>query len=371
MLKQSLVGLSLIAFIMTVNAQAFDFKGTSTAKMPITSHVVRGKMALAPANFKTVVLMKANLSASEKRAFTTFNPRLEKSLGASTVTLPTSIDLGMNNVPVLDQGLHGTCVTFAVTAAMDALLGKGDHVSQLCNLELGSYLEAHSDMPSGWDGSLGSYVMNQVLNFGYITTDKQKAGVCSGVTIYPVNDGKNMGDKMSLDDFHMAREKAEDFYWEPILSPLTRILNMMDHGYHAEQVLQETKKALATELTNRKARVTFGVLLPTSHCFAGACAQRNKPSDTWALTDDINYDIFMPQLEGHEMVITGYDDNATVTDNEGKMHQGLFILRNSWGSDVGDGGNFYMTYDFFKKFVFEVQEIVYLKDTESQQQNEK
>ena len=69
--------------------------------------------------------------------------------------LSSSIDLGMNNVPVLDQGSHGTCVTFATTAAVDAVLGKGDYVSQLCNLELGATLEQFGYYPSGWDGSFG------------------------------------------------------------------------------------------------------------------------------------------------------------------------------------------------------------------------
>src|SRR5690606_15649749 len=132
-------------------------------------------------------------------------------------------------------------------------------------------------------------------------------------------------------------------YWEPILSPMTRILHGVDHGYKANAVMQNVKKALSTPLAGRQSRVTFGVLLPTSHCFVGACAKYHKKNDTWALTDAINYDILMPQLDGHEMVITGYDDNAVVTDNEGSMHRGILTLRNSWGAEVGDEGNFYMT----------------------------
>lgn len=43
-----------------------------------------------------------------------------------------AVELGMNSVPVLDQGSYGTCVTFATTAAMDAVLGLGDYISQQC-----------------------------------------------------------------------------------------------------------------------------------------------------------------------------------------------------------------------------------------------
>lgn len=35
-----------------------------------------------------------------------------------------AVDIGMANVPVLDQGAYGTCVTFAATAALDARLKK-------------------------------------------------------------------------------------------------------------------------------------------------------------------------------------------------------------------------------------------------------
>jgi C1A family cysteine protease len=124
-------------------------------------------------------------------------------------------------------------------------------------------------------------------------------------------------------------------------------------------------------MEGRQSRITIGVILPVGHCFVGACAKLNKPNDTWALTDDINYDIFMPKMGGHEMVITGYNDTATVTDNDGKTHQGVFTLRNSWGTDVGDEGNFYMTYDFFKKFVFEVQQVVMVEKDEKQDNNQR
>ena len=64
-------------------------------------------------------------------------------LRANTPT-PSEIQLGMNGVPVLDQGRFGTCVTFADTAAVDAALGKGDYISQLCLLQFGNYVTQHA-----------------------------------------------------------------------------------------------------------------------------------------------------------------------------------------------------------------------------------
>jgi len=101
------------------------------------------------------------------------------------------------------------------------------------------------------------------------------------------------------------------------------------------------------------------VLLPYQHCSTGACATFNAHEDTWALADEIVKDK-NPEIGGHEMVISGYDDNAVAVDNTGKKHKGLFTLRNSWGSQAGDNGNYYMSYDYFKQFVIEVNSIAKL-----------
>ena len=34
-------------------------------------------------------------------------------------------------------------------------------------------------------------------------------------------------------------------------------------------------------------------------------------------------------------------------DKNGLEHKGLITLRNSWGENAGDKGNFYMSYDYF------------------------
>lgn len=375
MLKKSMLGLSLMTAVIAADAQAFNFKGIVETKTPITSPItalnngVNDAESKPASRFKTVYLMKANLSDKELRAFSAFNPRLGQTQ-TTTQGLPSNANVGMGNVPVLDQGSHGSCVTFATTAALDALLGKEDYVSQLCNLSLGRYLEEErSDQMSGWDGSDGPTVLNQLLTFGFINKDKQKSGVCGSMKEYPVDEPKNTGIPMSLEDFHKERENLnENLYWETILNSKQRILNAYDHTYNADAVLLAVKKALTTKLEGRDTRVTFGVMLPVQYCSAsaGACGKYQKNNDTWVLTDDINYDL-RPRLAGHEMVIIGYDDTAEVTEvttdgTTGKTHKGILILRNSWGKEAGDNGNFYMTYDFFKKFAYEVQKVVLVTD---------
>jgi len=62
-------------------------------------------------------------------------------------------------------------------------------------------------------------------------------------------------------------------------------------------------------------------------------------------------------MRGLLRVITGYDDLAVAIDDQGRIHKGLLTLRNSWGKNVGDHGDFYMSYDYFKLLVLEVQQI--------------
>ena len=84
-----------------------------------------------------------------------------------------------------------------------------------------------------------------------------------------------------------------------------------------------------------------------------------KHFDTWILTPKIIKNAKNGGLKaGHEMVIIGYDDQAVVQAPNGQMSRGVFILRNSWGKQVGDGGNFYISYGYFKAFSNEAQVII-------------
>ena len=49
----------------------------------------------------------------------------------------------------------------------------------------------------------------------------------------------------------------------------------------------------------------------------------------------------------HALTIAGYDDQVTYTDAEGQQHQGAFIVVNTWGTYMHDGGHYYLPYHFF------------------------
>lgn len=299
---------------------------------------------------KEVALMSIKLSEHEHALL---SQRLtQKTTPLVNTKLPSKLDLGMNGVPVLNQGRHGSCVTFADTGAVDAVLGKGDYISQLCSLELGKLFENNGYTYSGWNGSYGPIVLQQMMMFGVVSKDTQKTKSCAGITEYPMKNFEDEGNEMSLSDYKQLSENLnKKIHWTHLLGNDELYDTQIPDADRMEKALLEVKETLA-----EGNRMTVGTyLIVTPLCHAGLCASHNETHDTWALTPEIEK---LPYyVSGHEMIIIGYDDNAVAYDKEGNKHQGLIKLRNSWGDDVGDNGDFYMTYDFFKKFVNEVQKI--------------
>lgn len=348
MYKRIFAGVTIAAAsLIAVNAHALTFgKPISTAVPLSTSHL----NAQTPA-YKQVTILTVTLTAEEQALLFNYHPK--PSLLAKAANLPAHVSLGMNGVPVLDQGMHGTCATFANTAVVNAVLNKGDMISQLCQLELGAYLEDQgSYMPSGWNGSYGPFVLDQMRRFGVVTKAVQEEKSCATVKEYPLTDYTNEGQAMPLSEYaEKSIDVSNKFYYLQMMDFSQRFMKQFNDTDSAEKVLQQTKKAL-----NRGNRLSFGTFLVISeYCPAGACASFHAKHDTWALTKELELPPYT--TGGHEMVITGYDDNAVAYDNQGIAHKGLLTLRNSWGADVGDHGDFYMSYDYFKKFVGEVQEI--------------
>ena len=299
---------------------------------------------------REITLMKLKLSDSAQNTFKNRLHASGKKAAMPAGNYSPSVQLGMNGVPVLDQGSHGSCVTFANTAAFDAVLNKGDYLSQLCQLQLGRYFENNAYSPSGWDGSFGHIVLSQMEQFGVVNKEQQRAHGCGGLTEYPVS-GADPESEVNLADYHQISEPLSDkLAWSPVLDVYQAVLQETD----TKNVLEDIKKALG-----QGDRMTFGVLLVDFHLgVAGAVGTHHASYDSWVLTPEIIDDINNgAEFGGHEMIITGYDDNAVAIDEEGRKHQGLLTLRNSWSDQIGNSGDFYMSYDYFTSLVIEAQRI--------------
>lgn len=332
----------------------FSLSTCFAQEIQIVGHFVQPVRKPTPNNttfstpIQSISLLKIQLSSHARTAFL---HRKHQVFHPTNSNLPSQVQLGMNQVPTLNQGSHGTCVMFANTAALDAALNKGDYISQLCQLELGRYLENNGYSVSGWDGSWGLNMLNQINMFGFVNKKKQGSLGCDGLFEYPVN-APSPDNEMPLVEYHALSEPLpQDLIgWSTLLDLYQVALDHTD----MDQVLQQVKTALYAG-----DRLTFGVLfIDYNQGIAGAVGSYHETYDSWILTPEILADLNEDaEFAGHEMVITGYDDNAIAVDNQGRKHQGLLTLRNSWGNLIGDHGDFYMSYDYFKTLALEVQRI--------------
>jgi len=349
----NLIRLVILTLVISSNAFAQDIEIIGNIKQIIAPPHAR--LARSPAAVKEITLMKVKLSDKARQVVINRADKTAKQNQALFLNTnqPGRVQLGMNNVPVLDQGNHGTCVTFANTAAIDAALNKGDYISQLCQLTLGRHLEMTAYSPSGWDGSMGRTVLHQMEAFGLVSNDNQRSYGCGGLTAYPLA-GPAPDTEISLADYHAISEPMPNsIRWTSILDANQSMLERTD----TINTLNSIKTALRAH-----DRLTFGILLLDFDLgTAGAVGMHHTANDTWVLTPEIARDIYLkPDFAGHEMVITGFDDNAIAVDDKGREHRGLLTLRNSWGNDVADHGDFYMSYDYFKVLAIEVQRIIHL-----------
>jgi hypothetical protein len=298
---------------------------------------------------QAVTLLAVNLSPTHIKKMITLleQPQnIPKKLG-----LAMAVNLGMNDVPVFNQGVHGSCVVFAVTAALDAALNSGDYISQLCSLQLGKYLQAHGFSNSCWNGGIGSDFLYELEHFGFMNKSDQRQYTCGGLSEYPMVEN-DTAQAMSLEDFHQHAQSLEQNHvsWTSILDAK----HFNESEYQVSNLINQIKEAL-----NQGDRVVFGVILMDyEKGLIGAVGKHKVFNDTWLITPEIIQDIKInPQFAGHEMVIIGYDDQAIARDDHERLHQGLFKLRNSWGDRIGDQGDFYMSYDYFKTMMVEAQRI--------------
>jgi hypothetical protein len=308
----------------------------------------------APGKTQTITLDKYELSDKARRALSSHlqgqrsvAQQAHRALSNSAPeSLPSAVQLGMNDIPVLKQGRHGTCTTFAVTAAIDATLNQGQYTSQLCLLRLGQYLQRTNWVSSGWNGLTAAILLlDRIKQNGIISIENQERHGCGGVFAYPEKSGVPEGE-MSLKEYRLYHEAlpADQVSWSFLWSK---------YGFLFEgNAVNKTKIALS-----KGNRVLANLILPRIYLgVAGATGTHHARDDTWVLTREIENNI-RRDVEGHTMVVTGYDDAAYAIDRNGDIHQGLFTLRNSWGPHAGDHGDFYVSYDYYSGLTSEAIQI--------------
>lgn len=230
---------------------------------------------------------------------------------------PLQKDLGMAGVPVLDQGQYGTCVTFASTAALDALVQRGDYLSQQCTLAL---LKGLGD--DIWNGAYyPSQVINPLKLYGVVSKADCPQAYANpsqtlAVTAYKAYVSKEVS-VANVTIKYVNGAKVED------------AKRALDAGH---------RFAIGFQLQGNSTEAVrgFDVVYQGQKYKGGlwACKQNGSP----------NY--CASSNAGHEVVIIGYDDT-----------QKLFKIRNSWNASMGLNGDYFMSFEFFAKMVIDGTEI--------------
>ncbi len=244
---------------------------------------------------------------------------------------PSAVDLGMENLPVLDQGKYGTCVTFSSTAALDAKLATHvnetahndpDLIDQQCILSLNKYLGVNL-----WNGAKSPVqVLEPLKKYGIIEKNTcnnnyyPSPNYIISSTDYSKKSIKNMANLIN-------------YYYLP-KADLSALKDAINNG---NRVLIGV--ALANFPHNKIAVNGFDMLVGTTYTSGGLWACRQPQNE-------INYCPPNPTA-GHEIIVIGYDDN-----------QHLLKIRNSWGEGAGESGDFYMTYTFFEAMALDQTEIL-------------
>ncbi|MFJ1268109.1 hypothetical protein ACD661_06040 [Legionella lytica] len=280
-----------------------------------------------PVTKKTHTLMQARLKSLQ-----------HTNLLSTNDGLAAAKQLGMNNVPVLNQGNTYVDSAYASTAAIDALLSRGDFVSQLCLIQLGNYMDPTN---KGFGFTLHN-TLSRLENYGYIMKVHQRSAGCEDSIPFINYESYNRLSRNTV---------AESIMWFPLLS----MHKSVGERANTEKTLVEVKKAI-----NQEQRVTLGFLaFFNGENTLGAMGTYHEKNDTWILNTQMKRELynFVP-LYYHSVIITGYDNDAISVDETGEKHKGLLTLRGSWGSETGDQGDFYMSYDYFRVLVIEAQQIV-------------
>lgn len=273
-------------------------------------------------NFKKEIIKRANkllfsnIARSQINSFAHENSRIDPN--------SFNVELGMGNVPVMDQGSYGTCATFAATAAIDALFNLGDYISQQCLLEVGLYkYYFYQTYAPGWDGGYVSNALGRMKYYGIVKHDNCPHS-------YP-------NDQEWMFPFTYKKHSLKETWVKNISWQKIRPANIED----IKRSLKQGKRVVISNLLYLRKAAGY----PVNGSQNGYWRLPTNENEIAQMMDDL---LWIPNytLAGHALVVTGYNDADKVLK-----------LRNSWGQDNGDNGEFYMSYDYYRLLNYEAIEV--------------
>lgn len=173
-------------------------------------------------------------------------------------------------------------------------------------------------------------------------------------TLLPEEDYDFSEDHMSLNEvFSMSQEKGGEYSmaiaylasWKgPVLESQDPYgdgvtidgLNAVKHVQEV-QVIKSKEVETIKKMVYEYGAVESSLYLSTTTRYDGETGYYNIRNNAYCYTGDLK--------PNHDVVIIGWDDDFSKENfNADVAGDGAFICRNSWGSDFGDQGNFYISY---------------------------
>lgn len=274
----------------------------------------------------------------------------KESLSTNTVTYETN-DIGeiptsyssRDNLPVVrDQGSYGVCWSFAAIGAAEAsIISKGlaDSALDLSELQLAYFFyNTVADPLGNTAGDMTQALGNDYLNVG----------------------GNSVFTTFALASWTGVADEAKTPYSTASITGTLDSSLAYDDAYHMQNAYWIN---LSTDVAEVKKMIMKYKAVASAHytdqsTTTGSTACYNPT--TFAYYYNGNY------KTNHAIVIVGWDDNYSRSNfNASKQptSDGAWLVRNSWGSTLGDQGYFWISYEdsafnsdsYSKAFVFDFE----------------
>ena len=291
--------------------------------------------------------------------------------------------------PVFQQGKNGVCVTYAITAALNILYKNAENkISKICSLNLGQWLSqqpAHffannkqtnplvynaismlknlgiNNYRSGWDGSYGYVVLSQLSSYGTVSNTSENLQQCG----HPPKRAQNSAhiteapSAVSLKEYQDLQGRNKHYAWQTFCRPdkpcqrdtIQKIKQAIDKGNLV--VISAILPKIRTNATSFKYYPNLSKARPeiTGDKLFLEKIENNVFAYTESLYECMSNRLCKQNSFGHAMMLYGYAEDPDEPGN------GIFYLRNSWGKRAGDIGDYYMTYNYADKLLYEAYEI--------------
>ncbi len=248
-------------------------------------------------------------------------PKLTSSASVSRAELPSNFSLRQYAPPVGDQGQYGSCTAWATAYATRTITYAVHH----------NYSIHHN-----YDK-----IISYTFSPDFIYNNIRLSGDCNhGTSIYAaLQFMKNKGNLVKTDkDFVCGRTYASDV--------LVNAKNYLIKDFSAVNTLRSDNRKLIDKLKAllvSKNALAFAMHLPNSFEHIDKSGIWYPTSAEYANVDSVRKG--RAAYDGHAMCMIGYNDSIA---------GGAFEIMNSWGVRFGNNGFYWINYDDFLAFVFDI-----------------